>query len=109
MTKDEKKEMLNLALVGKMMEAEKRLDACPFCGNKAKIWEPSYIIEDKYVSVFARCSACGATSKPFHIKLDGVTPERVDAALYNLVELWNTRVKPGERIEIVWETEDDDE
>lgn len=109
MTKEEKNEVLMFLNIGKMYEAEKRLDACPFCGNDASIVEPSFVLKDKYVAIFARCRGCGVTSKAMFVPVDKITPEMVDVKLYNLVLWWNTRVKPGERIKKATETEDDDE
>ena len=108
MTKEEKNEVLMFLNIGKMYEAEKRLDACPFCGNDASIVEPSFVLKDKYVAISARCRGCGVTSKAMFIPVDKITPEMVDVKLCNLVSWWNMRVKPCERIKKATETEDDE-
>lgn len=107
MTNDEKMELIFTYFIGKMFEAEKRLDACPFCGNDASIVEPSFVLKDKYVAISARCRGCGVTSKAMFIPVDKITPEMVDVKLCNLVSWWNVRVKPGERIKKATETEDE--
>ena len=109
MTKDKKMELISAYFIGKMFEAEKRLDACPFCGNAASIVEPSFVLKDKYVAISARCRGCGVTSKAMFVPVDTITPEIVDVKLHNLVTWWNMRVKPGERIKRFYESQEDDD
>ena len=109
MTKDKKMELISAYFIGKMFEAEKQLDACPFCGNEAAIAEPSFVLKDKYVAICAKCRGCGVTSKAMFVPVDTITPEIVDVKLHNLVTWWNMRVKPGERIKRFYESQEDDD
>ena len=109
MTKDEKMELISAYFIGKMYEAEKRLDACPFCGNEAAIAEPSFVLKDKYIAICARCRGCGVTSKAMFVPVDTITPEIVDVKLHNLVTWWNMRVKPGDRIKRFYESQEDED